>query len=162
MKFPTELARLQVNRYTCGPAALRHALLCYGVRRDIRTLARMCRTTRDEGTSPQEIERVAKELGFTLAWSTWHSAAGASAEILRCIGAHEPILLCVDKEPEFGAWAHWIAVVAANARGVTIVDSSRPGPAVRRISWKLLMRRLAVFERDGVNRYDLYPLIEAT
>lgn len=104
---------------------------------------------------------VAKELGFAMPWSEWHSAAGASAEILRCIRAHEPVLLCVDKEPEFGAWAHWIVVVWATSRTVTIVDSSRPGPPVRRISWKLLMRRLAVFERDGVNRYDLYPLIEA-
>jgi ABC-type bacteriocin/lantibiotic exporter with double-glycine peptidase domain len=161
VKFPVELAQLQSNTYTCGPATLRHALLCYGVRRSIRALARMCGTSKQEGTSPRELERVAKELGFTLAWSTWHSAAGASAEMLRCLRAHEPVLLCVDKDSESGAWAHWIVVVGATARTVTIVDSSRPGPAVRRISWKLLMRRLAVFERDGVNRYDLYPLLEA-
>jgi ABC-type bacteriocin/lantibiotic exporter with double-glycine peptidase domain len=160
VKFPTEQARLQPNAYTCGPAALRHALLCHGVRKSIRALAALCKTTKQHGTSPRELEEGTKDLGFKLLWSTWHSAADTSTELLRCLCAHEPVLLCVDRDAE-GPWAHWIVVVGATARRVTIADSSRPGPAVRHISWKTLMRRLAVFERDGVNRYDLYPLIEA-
>jgi hypothetical protein len=157
-RYPEHLAQLQPRAGLCGPAALRNALLCYGLRRSIRALVALCGTD-EEGTSPRHMGLAAASLGFNLPWSTWYTAAEASAEILRCINIGEPVLMCVDRDPE-GPWAHWITVVGATSRNVKIVDSSRPGPAVRRLTWTQLMQRLAVFVRDGVNRYDLYPLLE--
>lgn len=156
MRFPRHLARLQPNGYTCGPSALRHALLCYGVQRSVRWLAAACEADTD-GTNEYALHAVARSLGFT----TWHRLSHSAALTQEMIRWHikrsEPVLLCVDMATD-GPWQHWITVVGAVTSYVTICDSARPGPVVRRHSWKQLMRRLAVWEDAHTNRYDIYAL----
>lgn len=106
-----------------------------------------------------ELRRVAAELGFSLAYSLFHTAALARETITWHIRHSHPILLCVDVASD-GPWQHWICIVGASKRGVTIADSARPGPVVQRISWTRLMQRLAVWVDEKTNRYDIYPLIE--
>ena len=54
----------QSTAYSCGAAALQAVLSYYGVDKRERALMDMLRTTEKDGTSPENIVRVAKELGF--------------------------------------------------------------------------------------------------
>lgn len=155
--FPTELAQLQPNGYTCGPAALRHALLCYGVRKSVKSLAALCGTTK-EGTNTRQLQYAANALGFQLREFQYRKAAEAVHELIEYLPV-TPCLLCVDRGPD-GPWAHWIVCIRATLTVAMIADSARPGPVVQLMRWKNLMRRLAVFEAEGVNTYDIYPLLE--
>jgi hypothetical protein len=157
LKFPKHLASLQTNGYTCGPCALRHALLCYGVRRSVRWLARDLEAE-TEGTNEYAIHATARVLGFR----TWHRMTYSAAMAQECVRWHikrgEPVLCCVDVDRD-GPWQHWVCLVGASKRGVTVADSARPGPVVYRQSWKRFMQRLAVWEDGQTNRYDVYALI---
>ena len=54
----------QSTTYSCGAAALQAVLSYYGVDKRERALMDMLKTTEKDGTSPENIVRVAKELGF--------------------------------------------------------------------------------------------------
>ena len=157
MKFPRHLARLQPNGYTCGPSALRHALLCYGVQRSVRWLAAACEADSD-GTNEYALHATARTLGFTTRHYKFNTSGLTQATIRWHVRHGHPMLCCVDSATD-GPWQHWIAVVGAGGYGVTIADSARPGPVVRRHTWKQFMRRLAVWEDAHTNRYDIYALI---
>lgn len=159
MRFPRHLARLQPNGYTCGPSALRHALLCYGVRRSLKWIASVCAAD-SEGTNEVHLRCAARAAGYRLEYAKFATAELARETITWHVRHGHPVLLCVDTATD-GPWQHWIAVVGAGAYGVTVADSARPGPVVRKHSWRALMRRLAVWETGKTNRYDVYYLVTA-
>lgn len=161
MRFPRRLAQLQPEgKPWCGPAALRHALLCYGEDWPLERLVKLCGTG-PHGTYQKDLERGVRKCGYRLNWAVRYHHTNAQSAIMAMIHDGMPVILCVDRGPD-GPWEHWITVVGATTRDVTLVDSSNPGPAVQRRSWTTLMRRLAVLDPPaGGNRFDLYPLIEA-
>lgn len=122
----------------------------------MRWLAGVCAAEQD-GTNEYALHATARALGFTTYHTLTHSAAMVQATIRWNIRAGRPVLCCVDVATD-GPWQHWICIVGAGAYGVTVADSARPGPVVRRHSWKQFMRRLAVWEDERTNRYDLYAL----
>jgi hypothetical protein len=158
VRFPRHLARLQPNGYTCGPSALRHALLCYGVRRSVRWLATDLEAETD-GTNEYAIHATARVLGFRTGHRLTHSAAMVQDIVRWHIRRSEPVLCCVDTASD-GPWQHWICIVGAAKNYVTVADSARPGPVMRRHTWKRFMQRLAVWEDGKTNRYDLYALLD--
>lgn len=153
------LARAQHNAWSCGPAALRHGLLCLGRRVAARRLARMSGCTRRRAPGDEGLRRAAAELGCRLG----HEVHASEAPVRRSLRAHlaggAPVLLCVDRDSD-GPWAHWIVAVGATARHVTICDSARPGPVVRRMTWRAFLDRACMYHL-GEKRFDLYPLSPA-
>ena len=135
---------------------MRHALLCYGVRRSVRWLAAACEAD-TEGTNEYAIHSVARTLGFTTVHGLYRTAALTQETICWHIRQGHPVLCCVDVATD-GPWQHWVCIVGAGRYGVTLADSARPGPVMRRHTWKQFMRRLAVWEDAKTNRYDIYPL----
>lgn len=153
--------RYQINKYTCGPAALRHALLVYGVRVDTARLSKIAGTSW-RGTDANQITRAGATFGCSLGWDRRHTPANAR-ETLRNYSASEiPVLVCVDRDETPGA--HWITVVHASSRTVTYLDSSRGSPIMRRQTWRAFLGRACAWYPASLPRglattiFDLYPL----
>lgn len=143
----------QWNRYTCGPAALRAALLCYGDRVDGRRLATLAQTDLRKETDEDQLRVAAKEFGFRIGHVLHRDCAGASAECLGLLQHQTPILLCVD------SFSHWITAVKGKSRHVWIVDPARDeGENFRRTTWRDLLRRVHWGLPDEI-RFDLYPVV---
>jgi hypothetical protein len=132
-------------------------MLCYGVQRSVRWLASVCEADSD-GTNEVHLRCAARACGLRLEYAKFHTLALTQETIRWHVRQGHPVLLCVDTATD-GPWQHWIAVVGATAQYVTVCDSARPGPVVRRHTWKQLMRRLAVWEGERMNRYDVYALV---
>lgn len=157
------LLRPQINRYTCGPAALRNAMLVYGVRADIRRLARIAGTTEQWGTDYHQLARAAERLGCTLALERRRTPALAR-EALRSLTAIEtPVLAAIDREVTPGA--HWVTIVHTTSRVVTFCDSARNWRQVeQRATWREFMARWCAWypatlpRGQAVTIFDFYPL----
>jgi len=151
-------ARHQVNAYSCGPAALYHALCCYGVVVPIRKLLALseasncaCEGSPRDGRCEHQLQRVAGELGFQLEHWVSEAPADLYVTLRRFLSENVPVLACV----EHGA--HWVCVVHGTTRHVKLCDSGRDQEEVlQRWTW----RRLAVALAYGLPaRFDLYPLV---
>ncbi len=142
--------RPQWNSFTCGPAALRCALLMYGDKVDGKMLAKLAGTTYD-GTDDWQIDRAARELGFRLRHRMHRYPAEAYADLLATLRDRTPVLLCVDN------YGHWITAVRATTRHVWICEVADVD-VLRRVTWRQLFRRLQYGLPDEL-RYDLYPLV---
>lgn len=152
--------RVQPNSYTCGPVALRHALLWHGVPVSVQRIARAARVTKKHGADEHKLARAAEKLGFRLRHIQRQDCAPIVCLLVRSLAAKKiPVLVCVDRN-EDGPWQHWITVVHATARAVTICDSARPGPVVRTITWREFLGRACAWY-PGAARFDLYPVVRA-
>lgn len=56
----------QPNDYTCGPAALKHALAILGITRSLSYLAKICQTNGHNGTSTKHMIRAVNKLGLSV------------------------------------------------------------------------------------------------
>lgn len=123
--------RLQPNAWSCGPTALYNALLALGVPCGLSSLCNMAACTKEHGASEAGLKMAAWYYGvqFCTEVCTSHEFARA------CVRARHPLLVCVDRDSD-GPYAHWIAVVKATSRHVWVADSARPGPVLRRLTWR--------------------------
>lgn len=147
-------ARPQWNRFTCGPAALRCAILCYGDRVNGRRLAALARTT-SEGTDELGLAAAAEVFGLRVREEIIRSPDICALRVREHLHDGKPILLCVDH------WEHWVALVPHGRRGSTqrhvwMADPARDGEEVlRRYTWRQMLRRAHWGLADEV-RWDLY------
>ncbi len=146
-------AQLQPNTWTCGPAALRHALRCYGVRASVKRLAEIAGTTK-EGTDEQGLAFAARAYGFKLQRVSRNAAPIARAALLATTG---PVLCAVDRLD------HWITVVRTTERSVYYLDSE--GLDVAKVhrceTWRQFLRRAVDWHPPNEARFDLFPLVRA-
>lgn len=151
-----EHARPQWSKVTCGPAALRCALLCYGDRVDGRKLAELAGTD-SEGTDEHGLARAAEIFGLKATWYVSRDEADAAEFIRTTLEDKKPMLVCFDH------WEHWSAIVphgrlGATQRHVWVADPARDGDEVlRRYTWRQLLRRAHYGLPDEI-RWDLYVL----
>lgn len=133
----TALLHPQKNKWSCGPMALRHCLLTYGLDVPVQRLALYAGTTRS-GTDEYSLRRAAKRLKFQLDFQDYRTAKSAKAAILASLERKRPLMLCIDD------WDHWIAVLHHSRRGFLVFDSNRPGPVIQLRSWEWLCSKLRV------------------
>lgn len=144
----------QWNTYTCGPAALRAALLCYGDRVDGRRLARLAGTTW-WGTEVDKLDDAALAYGFRIKHEVYRDAATAALALRGLLSARKPLLLSTEND------AHWIVAVRATSRYVWIFDPAfDEGEGLQRVTWRFLLRRIHQGLPDEL-RFHLYPLVPA-
>ncbi len=140
------------NTYFCGPAALYHAILCYGDRANIRELARLAGTTR-EGTDEVQLSQAARELGFRLGHELCRTPAETYERLRHLLRERVPVIVCVD------SLSHWVTVVRSTARHVWVADTDAD-EVLSRVTWRAFLRRAAYGLPDEM-RFDLYPLTPA-
>ncbi|MDH4043881.1 MAG: hypothetical protein OEY20_07980 [Gemmatimonadota bacterium] len=147
----------QPNSWQCGPFALKHGLLAHGLFAHEDALARAAGSTEAHGTDERQLMGAARDHGCVLRLERYHTAHTARRALLRLLGDHIPVLLCVDQ------WDHWVTAVGADDAHVVVLDSHYD-TVVRLELWDAYLRRVGYPHRLGgwgprVAWYDLHPLL---
>ena len=107
----------QPNDYTCGPFALKHALLALGQTVDVTHLQTTAKSHRLSGTDEIQLARAARAVECDLVLERRTEAEEARKILTKHLKEQTPVLLCVDD------WSHWVAVIRAEAHRFVVVDS---------------------------------------
>lgn len=148
----------QPNNWTCGPFALKHALIMLGRIVDEKRISRIAGTHWWSGTDEIKLARAARRYDCSLKLIRRKNSLRAKRELLLALKRGHPCLLCVD------GWNHWVTVVGAE-KGRFIYLDSRKQPVVRVEEWIALKKRWVYRERDEDDPtlvetlYDLHPVI---
>ncbi len=108
----------QPNEWSCGPFALKHALLALGRMVDADEIAATARTHWWSGTNEIQLARAAREFECDLVLERRSDAEEARKVLTKHLKEQTPVLLCVDE------WSHWITVLRAEDRRFVVVDSN--------------------------------------
>jgi hypothetical protein len=147
---------VQPNDWTCGPFALKHALITLGRLVSSDELARDAGTHWWTGTDEIGLARAARRQDCLLPMQRKRRGESARKELVSCLKKRLPVLLCVDD------WGHWITVVGHEKNSFVIIDSLLE-PVVHVLSWRELWKRWRYFdvdydEDDPPELYEMYPL----
>jgi hypothetical protein len=107
----------QPNEWTCGPFALKHALLALGRMVDVSEIAQTAKTHWWSGTNEIQLARAARVFECDLVLERKRDAEEARKVLIQHLREQTPVLLCVDE------WSHWITVLRAEDRRFVVVDS---------------------------------------
>ena len=131
----------QPNEWTCGPFALKHALLALGRMVDVTQIASTARTNWWSGTNEIQLARAARAFECDLILERKIDAEEARKVLTKYLREGTPVLLCVEE------WSHWITVVRAEDRRFVVVDSqSDPLLSVR--TWPQLRKWWSYHDTD--------------
>jgi hypothetical protein len=119
---------------TCGPFALKHALVTLGRLANEQAIADLAPAAWWNGTSELMLARAARHFDCDLPLVRRTSEERARAALVRHMGNHLPALLCVDE------WDHWITVVRHEQERFVILDS-RHEPVLQVVEWPRLRDR---------------------
>ncbi len=144
----------QPNDWTCGPFALKHALLALGRFVEADEIAATARTHWWSGTDEIRLARAAREFECDLVLERRRDAEDARKQLVKFLREQIPVLLCVDR------WEHWITVVRSEDRRFVIIDSEAE-PMMSVVSWTQLRTRWRFLdvEHDKVDPPVLYDMM---
>jgi hypothetical protein len=148
----------QPNNWTCGPFALKHALIMLGRVVDEKRISRIAGTHWWSGTDEIKLGRAARRYDCSLRLVRRKNPLRARRELLLALKRGCPCLLCVD------GWNHWITVVGAEKGRFIFIDSHKH-PVVCIEEWRALKKRWVYRERDEDDPttvetlYDLHLVI---
>ncbi|RMH38167.1 MAG: hypothetical protein D6689_19965 [Deltaproteobacteria bacterium] len=131
----------QPNDWSCGPFALKHALVALGRMVDENDIARRAKTHWWSGTDEIGLARAARAYGAELELFRRRSAERARRDLIAALRERLPVLLCVD------GWGHWITVLGCARDQFVIVDSNAD-PVLDIAPWPRLRRRWVYRDTD--------------
>lgn len=146
----------QPNHWSCGPFALKHALVALGQIADEREIARIARTHWWSGTDEVRLARAARAYDCDLPLVRRVEPERARRTLVDYLAKQIPVLVCVDN------WEHWITVVA-HEQGRFVVIDSRTDPVLGVADWPRLRARWRYLDEDSGQTpaptlYDLHPV----
>jgi len=121
----------QPNEWTCGPFALKHALLALGRMVDVTQIASTAKTHWWSGTNEIQLARAAREFECDLVLERRRDEEQARKLLVTYLREQTPVLLCVEE------WTHWITVLRSEERRFVIVDSN-DDPLLSVMTWPQL------------------------
>lgn len=124
----------QPNDWTCGPFALKHALVTLGRLADEETISSAANTHWWAGTDEVKLARAARLYDCDLPLIRRKDEDRACDSLVRYVDQALPVLLCVDD------WGHWITCVGHEADRFVVLDS-REEPVLEVMSWPQLRSR---------------------
>jgi len=123
----------QSTNYSCGAAALQAVLSYFGIDKRERTLMDMLKTTEENGTSPENIVRVAKELGL----QADPRENVTYEDLIKAYREGNPVICAIqawtDAPPEKRSWTsdwedgHYVIIIGADEQFVYVEDPSLLG-----------------------------------
>jgi ABC-type bacteriocin/lantibiotic exporter with double-glycine peptidase domain len=135
----------QPNDFTCGPAAMKHALEIFGKKRSIKTLAQVCRTN-GNGTSTKNIIRGFRKMGFFVL-----SIEKATLKHLQSALKYTPnqkraVLVTYlydlrENETPHPESGHWAMVASYSSRSGRIIVLDSASAAKKSYSWQEFRKR---------------------
>jgi hypothetical protein len=108
----------QPNEWTCGPFALKHALLALGRMVDVNEISQTARTHWWSGTNEIQLARAARTFECDLVLERRRSPDDARKILVKYLREQTPVLLCVEE------WSHWITVLRHEGSKFVVVDST--------------------------------------
>lgn len=149
----------QPNDWTCGPFALKHALVALGRLADEDSISSIAQTHWWAGTDEVKLARAARHYDCDLPMIRRTDPDRAFGTLLNYVGRAVPVLLCVDD------WGHWITVVAHERRDAKdrfIVLDSRWEPVLHVVPWSKLRNRWVYLDYeesdDPKPLFDMHPV----
>lgn len=147
----------QPNSWQCGPFALKHGLLAYGIFAHENAIADAAGSSEALGTDERQLCDTAREYGCIMGVERYHSAFTARRALTRLLADHTPVLLCIDQ------WDHWVTAVGADDTHLVVLDSHYD-TVVRLEPWEPYLRRIGYQHRPWkwgprLAWYDLHPLL---
>ena len=141
----------QPNDWSCGPFALKHALVTLGRLEDINTISSVAHPHWWAGTDEVKLARAARSFGCDLPMIRRTDPHRALSTLTRYLNQAMPVLLCVDN------WGHWITVVSHHKQRFVVLDSNTE-PVLEVIAWSRLRNRWQYSESPRKPCYDLHPV----
>jgi hypothetical protein len=145
----------QPNDWTCGPFALKHALVTLGRLADEAVISTVAHPHWWAGTDEVKLARAARHFDCDLPMVRRTNADRARQTLCRYVEQQLPVLLCVDD------WGHWITVVRHEHNRFVVLDS-RDEPVLGVLGWPQLRSRWQYTEYDDDDRplplFDLHPV----
>jgi hypothetical protein len=145
----------QPNDWTCGPFALKHALVAIGQLTDENAISRIVEPHWWAGADEVKLARAARHFDCDLPFIRKTTEERAHQSLVRHLNQHLPVLLCVDE------WEHWITVVSHESERFVLVDSRRE-PVLHVMDWPKLRNWWEYVEYDEEGEphplYDLHPV----
>lgn len=143
----------QPNDWTCGPFALKHALVALGRGVDAKHIQITAKSHWWSGTDEIQLARAAREFDCDLMLERRRDAEEARKLLVKYLREQTPVLLCVDD------WTHWITVVRHEDRRFVVIDSELD-PVLNILTWPQLRARWRYYDRaydkeDPPVLYDL-------
>ncbi len=147
----------QPNEWTCGPFALKHAMVTLGRAVEAVDIAQTARTHWWSGTNEIRLARAARTLDCDLVLERSSDAEEARKRLVKHLRDQVPVLLCVD------AWTHWITVVGVEGRRFLVIDSEQD-PVLTIHTWPQLRARWCYRDVDYSKDeppvlYDLHAIV---
>jgi len=145
----------QPNDYTCGPFALKHALVTLGRLADEDSISSYANPHWWAGTDEIKLAKAARHFDCDLPFLRRTDPDRAYTSLVRYINQRLPVILCVDD------WGHWVTVVRHEQARFVVIDS-REEPVLKVLSWPQLRNRWRYDDYDDLDQpvglYDLHPL----
>jgi ABC-type bacteriocin/lantibiotic exporter with double-glycine peptidase domain len=110
--------RFQETKSSCGAAAIRNVLKCFGQNVGEHRLRQLAETDED-GTTEAGVLNALDHLGFTSEVFETEKATHAKAALIKYLKAGMPLIVAVDQD------THWATVVGMVGNRYVIVDSER-------------------------------------
>lgn len=147
----------QPNEWTCGPFALKHALVTLGRLVSGERLAKQAGTAWWSGTAELGLAAAARKNDCELESARTRNRDQARRTLSAYLKRGIPVLLCVDD------WEHWITVVRQDRLSFVIIDSNLD-PVLDVVTWPQLERRWRYLdveydEDDPPILYDSYGVV---
>lgn len=144
----------QPNDWTCGPFALKHALVTIGRLADEQVIASIANPHWWAGTNEVKLARAARHFDYELPMVRRTDEDRARRALVRYVDQQLPVIICVDQ------WDHWITVVRHERERFVLLDS-RYEPVVQVTDWRRLRQRwqyIDEHEESGKPLYDMHPV----
>ncbi len=146
----------QPNDWTCGPFALKHALVALGRLADEGQISGVAATHWWSGTDEVRLARAAHAFDCDLPMIRRRDPEMARGVLTRYVRSNIPVLLCIDE------WEHWVTVVRAEGSRFVVIDSKHD-PVLNVVGWPQLRRRWRYIaheydEYDPPALFDLHPV----
>ena len=131
----------QPNDWTCGPFALKHALVALGRAVEATQIAATAKTHWWSGTDEIRLARAAREFECDLVLERRRDEEQARRLLGKFLREQTPVLLCVEE------WTHWITVVRAEDKRFVVIDST-DDPVLSVQTWPQLRGRWRYHDVD--------------
>lgn len=142
----------QPNSYSCGPFALKYALVMLGVFKNERDIGKTAGVTWWAGTDEIGLSRAAKRYNCRMKYFRKDDPARALGKLDRELDRGIPCILSVD------GWGHWLTVLSKQKGKYIIVDSGLE-KVISVFSTRQLLKRWKYLDEGNVVSFDGYSII---
>ena len=145
----------QPNDWTCGPFALKHALVTLGRLSSENEISSVAHPHWWAGTDEVKLARAARAFDCELPFVRRKDEVQAFELLTKYMTLSIPVILCVDD------WGHWITVVR-HEQGRFVVIDSKSEPVLNVLTWPQLRKRwiYSYINEHGDEKtyFDLHPV----